>query len=208
MIIIQTIQTSLYSAGNVPVQRVKVEESTRHKWVNRRRELSTFEPKYDKTNKITMLSCCASFHKKQKDQQWVPWHKNEVSAYGLTDGENYQHLSQKHDKTNKITMSLYSKAGHSLMDTHWTHEAKTDRAIRIPRLIWIFFGHTVILLVLPCRLFHQCTLSYPLSACREAMIRTIECSGWRYYVPTSFSWYCHQKKKKKKKGPALSAVAQ
>ena len=37
----------------------------------------------------------------------------------------------------------------------------------IPRLTSIFTGHTVILLVLSCGSFHQCTLSYPLRACSK-----------------------------------------
>ena len=34
--------------------------------------------------------------------------------------------------------------------THWAHSEDSDRTRRMPRLIWVFAGHTVILLVLSC----------------------------------------------------------
>ena len=34
--------------------------------------------------------------------------------------------------------------------THWAHSEDSDQTGRMPRLIWVFAGHTVILLVLSC----------------------------------------------------------
>ena len=35
--------------------------------------------------------------------------------------------------------------------THWAHSEDSDQTGRMPRLIWVFAGRTVILLVLSCR---------------------------------------------------------
>ena len=35
--------------------------------------------------------------------------------------------------------------------THWAHREDSDQTGQMPRLIWVFAGHTVILLVLSCR---------------------------------------------------------
>ena len=35
--------------------------------------------------------------------------------------------------------------------THWAHSEVSDQTVRMPRLIWIFAGRTLILLVLSCR---------------------------------------------------------
>ena len=37
------------------------------------------------------------------------------------------------------------------LDTHWAHSEDSDQTGRMPRLIWVFAGRTVILLVLSCR---------------------------------------------------------
>ena len=60
-----------------------------------------------------------------------------------------------HDKTNKITvypvlsessLSAWRKLGP--FATHWSHSEDSDQTGRMPRLIWVFAGRTVILLVL------------------------------------------------------------
>ena len=45
------------------------------------------------------------------------------------------------------TLSAWRKLGS--LATHWV-QVKTDRTGQIPRLIWVFAGHTFILLVLSC----------------------------------------------------------
>ena len=37
------------------------------------------------------------------------------------------------------------------LDTHWAHSEDSDETGRMPRLIWVFAGRTLILLVLSCR---------------------------------------------------------
>ena len=37
------------------------------------------------------------------------------------------------------------------LTTHWAHNEDSDQTGRIPRLIWVFAGRTLILLVLSCR---------------------------------------------------------
>ena len=71
-----------------------------------------------------------------------------------------------HDKTNKMVCApsedsdqpgirpVWTKsslsAGRKLgsLATHWAHSEDSDQTVRIPRLIWVFAGRTVLLLVL------------------------------------------------------------
>ena len=75
----------------------------------------------------------------------------------------------QHDKTNKMTMcptktenclgirqvwsgsslSMWRKLGS--LATIWAHSEDSDQTWRLPKLIRVFTGHTVILLVLSCR---------------------------------------------------------
>ena len=75
----------------------------------------------------------------------------------------------RHDKTNKVTMrpaktqislgirpvwsesspSAWRKLGS--LPTHWAHSEDSGQTGRMPRLIWVFAGHTLTLLVLSCR---------------------------------------------------------
>ena len=48
--------------------------------------------------------------------------------------------------------------------THWAHSEDSDQTGRMPRLIWVFAGRTLILLVLSCRGSH--VYSYHLSLVR------------------------------------------
>ena len=74
----------------------------------------------------------------------------------------------RHDKTNKMTvrpaktqislgicpvwsessLSAWRKLGS--LATHWAHSKDADQTGRMPRLIWVFAGRTLILLVLSC----------------------------------------------------------
>ena len=67
----------------------------------------------------------------------------------------------RHDKTNKMSvcpaktqislssLSAWRKLGS--LATHWGHSEDSDQTGRMPRLIWVFAGRRVILLVLSCR---------------------------------------------------------
>ena len=75
----------------------------------------------------------------------------------------------RHDKTNKVSvrpvktqislgirpvwpessLSAWRKLGS--LATHWAHSEDSDQTGRMPRLIWVFAGCTLILLVLTCR---------------------------------------------------------
>ena len=75
----------------------------------------------------------------------------------------------RHDKTNKgserpaktqISLGIrpvWSESSLSAwrnlgsLTTHWAHSEDPDQTGRIPRLIWVFAGHTVTFLVLSCR---------------------------------------------------------
>ena len=50
------------------------------------------------------------------------------------------------------SLSAWRKLGS--LATHWAHSKDSDQAGRMPRLIWVFDGRTVILLVMLCRGSH------------------------------------------------------
>ena len=78
-------------------------------------------------------------------------------------------LEPRHDKTNKVTVhpvktqislgirpvcsesSLSAWRKLRSLATHWAHSEDPDQSEWMPRLIWVFTGHTVTLLVLSCR---------------------------------------------------------
>ena len=47
------------------------------------------------------------------------------------------------------SLSTWRKLGS--LATHWVHSEDSDQTGRMPRLIWVFAGRTLILLVLSCR---------------------------------------------------------
>ena len=73
----------------------------------------------------------------------------------------------RHNKTNKVSVSpvkislgirpVWSESSLSAwrnlrsLATHWAHSKDSDQTGRMPRLIWVFAGRTLILLVLSCR---------------------------------------------------------
>ena len=74
----------------------------------------------------------------------------------------------RHDKTNKVSVrpaktqislgirSVWSESSLSpwrntgSLATHWAHSEDSDQIGRMPRLIWVFAGRTLIILVLTC----------------------------------------------------------
>ena len=97
----------------------------------------------------------------------TPWRVNIVSS--KYQEHHQQHNEPWHDKTNKMSvrpaktqislgirpiwsessLSAWRKLGS--LATHWVHSEDSDQTGRMPRLIWVFAGRTVILLVLSCR---------------------------------------------------------
>ena len=57
------------------------------------------------------------------------------------------------------SVSAWRKLGS--LATHWAHSEDFDQTGRMPRLIWVFAGRTVILLVLSCRSSFTCIYSKP-----------------------------------------------
>ena len=80
-----------------------------------------------------------------------------------------QKVEPRHDKTNKVTVrpaktrislgirpvwsesSLSAWRNLGSLATHWVHGEDSDQTGQLPRLIWVFAGHTLIWLVLSCR---------------------------------------------------------
>ena len=57
------------------------------------------------------------------------------------------------------SLSAWKKFGS--LSTHWAHRENSDHTGRMPRLIWVFAGRTLILLVLSCRGSCKFSLSDP-----------------------------------------------
>ena len=75
----------------------------------------------------------------------------------------------RHDKTNKVRVrpaktqisigirpvwsesSLSAWGNHGYLTTHWAQSKDSDQTWRMPRLIWVFAGRILTLLVLSCR---------------------------------------------------------
>ena len=88
-----------------------------------------------------------------------------IFYYGIV-AEKTTTFEPPHDKTNKMTVrpaktqislgirpvwsesSLSTRRKHGSLATHWAHSEDSDQTGRMPRLIWVFAGRTVILLVL------------------------------------------------------------
>ena len=68
-----------------------------------------------------------------------------------------------------IRVFLSAWRNHESLATHWTHSKDTNQTGRMPRLIWVFAGRTVILLVLSqggsfdCNLFYYICYNFPYS---------------------------------------------
>ena len=69
-----------------------------------------------------------------------------------------QWYEPRHDTTNKMSvrpvwsessLSAWRKLGS--LATHWAHSEDSDQTGRMPRLVWVFAGRTLTLLVLSCR---------------------------------------------------------
>ena len=81
----------------------------------------------------------------------------------------WKEYEPRHDKTSKVTVrpaktrislgirpvwseySLSAWRNLGSLATHWAHSEDSDQTSRMPRLIWVFAGRTLILLVLSCR---------------------------------------------------------
>ena len=84
-------------------------------------------------------------------------------------------LEPRHDKTNKVVVRpaktqislgirpVWSESSLAVwrnlrsLATHWAHSEDYDQTGRMPRLIWVFAGRTLILLVLSCLGSHHST---------------------------------------------------
>ena len=89
-----------------------------------------------------------------------------------------RYIEPRHDKTNSVVVRL-AKTQISLVirpvwsesslsgwrkpwsvATHWAHSEDSDQTGRMPRLIWVFAGRTLILLVLSCHCSYSTCLRY------------------------------------------------
>ena len=97
--------------------------------------------------------------------------RDKAQIFSVISGQwNEKPLNEpRHDKSDKMTVQpakaqislgirpVWSESSLSAwrnlgsLATHWVHSEDSDQTGRIPRLIWVFAGHTLILLVLSCR---------------------------------------------------------
>ena len=68
--------------------------------------------------------------------------------------------------------------------THWAHSEETNQTGRMPRLIWVFAGHTVILLVLSWG-GSNTICNHPQTTILFAVIAP----KWHYMMPLGFQMY-------------------
>ena len=89
--------------------------------------------------------------------------------YGAPPTSGWCKIEPRHDKTNNVAVrpaktqislgirpvwsesSLSAWRNLGSLATHWAHSEDSDQTGRMPRLIWVFAGRTLILLVLSCR---------------------------------------------------------
>ena len=83
------------------------------------------EPRHDKTNKVSVRPA-----------------KTQISL-GIRPGWSESSLG--------AVSSLSAWRNIGSLATHWGHSEDCDQTGRMPWLIWVFAGHTLILLVLSCR---------------------------------------------------------
>ena len=100
-----------------------------------------------------MFSCCSSkafygymSRNTTKPTKWVCAQRRHRSAWAST-------------QSDESSLSAWRKLG-SLV-THWAHSEDSDQTGRMPRLIWVFAGCTVTLLVWSCRSSYGITFSIP-----------------------------------------------
>ena len=97
--------------------------------------------------------------------------------------ENMSHLMTKptkwHVRPAKTQISLgirlRCRMKFGSLATHWVHSKDSDQTGRMPRLIWVFVGRTVILLVLLwCSSYGICTQDWICTLdCRQALDRVL-----------------------------------
>ena len=82
-------------------------------------------------------------------------------------------------QSDKSSLSAWRKL--RSLATHWAHSEDSDQTGRMPRLIWVFAGCTLILLVLSCRVSHN-LFDFPL------ICQSQRYSGWvsRLTIKTVF----------------------
>ena len=110
----------------------------------------------------------------------------------------------RHDKTNNVTvhpvktqislgicpvwseslLSAWKKLGS--LATHWVHSEDSDQTGRMPRLVWVFSGCTLILLVLSCRgsYVYQIWILYLL----QFVSNELKCQGCCYCKFWKINW--------------------
>ena len=77
--------------------------------------------------------------------------------------------------------------------THWAHSKDADQTGRMPRLIWVFAGRTVILLVLSCCGSYD---DFSVPCLLNMMLNILNlCEVWNYYyfyIVSFFSGYMYK----------------
>ena len=101
---------------------------------------SVYEPWHDKTSDMTEPTkwLCAQRRLRSATEptKWLCAQRRLRSAWAS---------AQSDQSSLSAWRSIWSLA------THWAHSEDSDQTGRMPRLIWVFAGRTLILLVLSCR---------------------------------------------------------
>ena len=95
--------------------------------------------------------------------------------------------------SDQCPLSAWRKLG--CLATHWVHSEDSDQTGQMPRLIWVFAGHTVILLVLPWggSFVYGCNLPHPIRNFHNPHCHGRKAWPWFYScIPTGIQmidWY-------------------
>ena len=88
---------------------------------------------------------CSDLRSLQYDMWAVTWKTNKVTVRPAKTRISLGF----HPVWSESSMSTWRNLGS--LATHWAHSEDSDQTGQVPRLIWVFAGCTVILLVLSCR---------------------------------------------------------
>ena len=75
------------------------------------------------------------------------------------------------------SLSTWRKLGS--LATHWAHSEDSDQTGRMPRLIWVFAGHRLILLVLSCRSSIIIIILFLQTDSLRQTVKPRSCYSWR-----------------------------
>ena len=107
-----------------------------------------FEPRHDKTNKVIMRPVKTPISLGIQGQEWNDPPHDKTNKMAVCPVKTQISLGIRPVWSESL-LSAWRKLGS--LATHWAHSEDSEQTGRMPRLIWVFAGCTLVLLVLSCR---------------------------------------------------------